>query len=259
METVASGLVWAGAVAALVGAVNVAWPLRWLRVRRRRTGAFVLAAGIALAATGFLLPIREERVADARTRLDALVPAWQFAERHAIRIQAPPDRVYRAVKEVSADEIRLFRTLTWIRHPRWPWRQRPASLLAPPPGQPILGVALRSGFVQLADEPGRELVVGAVVCCSPADAKRLLPRLRAEGPGAFTSLHEPGIATAGMNFALHEDGDGWTRLTTETRVHATDARASRLFATYWRIIYPGSALIRRSWLRAIKARAERGG
>jgi hypothetical protein len=83
--------------------------------------------------------------------------------------------------------------------------------------------------------------------------------LRAEGPGAFTSLHEPGIATAGMNFALREDGDGWTRLTTETRVHATDATASRLFATYWRIIYPGSALIRRSWLRAIKARAERGG
>ncbi|HYW41393.1 MAG TPA: hypothetical protein VE959_00970 [Bryobacteraceae bacterium] len=30
------------------------------------------------------------------------------------------------------------------------------------------------------------------------------------------------------------------------------------FAAYWRMIYPGSALIRRMWLRAIKRRAEGG-
>lgn len=256
METIASGLVWAGSIAAFVGAVNVAWPLRWLRVRRRRTGAAILTAGILMVAGGMLLPVREQRATRARTRLDAFVPAWQFAERHDIRIQAPPERVFRAVKEVSADEIRLFRTLTWLRHPRWPWEERPASILAPPRGQPILDVALRTGFVLLAEDAGREVVVGAVVCCRPADAARLLPRLRAEGPAAFAALRDPGIAAAGMNFALEDAGGGWTRLTTETRVHATDARASRVFATYWRIIYPGSALIRRSWLRAIKARAE---
>lgn len=257
METFASGLVWTGAMVALAGAANIAWPLRWLRVRRRLTGAALLVAGILMVAGGLLVPIRERRVADPRTRLDAFVPAWQFAERHDILILAPPERVFRAVKEVSADEIRLFRTLTWLRHPQWPWRERPAGLLAPPPGQPILDVGLRTGFVLLAEEPGRELVLGGIVCCSPADAKRLLPRLRAQGPGAFTSLHEPGIAIVGMSFALEDAGGGWTRLATETRVHATDAAAARMFATYWRIIYPGSALIRRSWLRAIKARAER--
>ena len=40
------------------------------------------------------------------------------------------------------------------------------------------------------------------------------------------------------------------------RVHATDASARRRFAAYWRVIYPGSALIRRMWLRAIRVRAE---
>jgi hypothetical protein len=39
-------------------------------------------------------------------------------------------------------------------------------------------------------------------------------------------------------------------------VAASDARAERRFAAYWRVIYPGSAWIRRMWLRAIKARAE---
>ncbi|MFI5167541.1 MAG: hypothetical protein ACHQQS_13065 [Thermoanaerobaculales bacterium] len=46
-------------------------------------------------------------------------------------------------------------------------------------------------------------------------------------------------------------------MTTETRVAATDAGARRALATYWRVIYPGSSLIRTTWLAAIKQRAER--
>lgn len=62
-----------------------------------------------------------------------------------------------------------------------------------------------------------------------------------------------------MNFFMEDAGGGWTRLTTETRVHATDLKSRRRFAAYWRTIYPGSALIRVMWLRAIKARAEKEG
>ena len=54
-----------------------------------------------------------------------------------------------------------------------------------------------------------------------------------------------------------EPVEGGTRLVTETRVKATDAAARRKFAPYWRLIGQGSAAIRRSWLKAIKARAER--
>ena len=59
-----------------------------------------------------------------------------------------------------------------------------------------------------------------------------------------------------IHFVVHEEGDGVVLLTTETRVFATDPSARRRFAVYWRVIYPGSALIRRSWLDAIKRRAE---
>ena len=61
-----------------------------------------------------------------------------------------------------------------------------------------------------------------------------------------------------MNFHVEDAGGGRSRLVTQTRIAASDARAERLFARYWRLIYPGSALIRWSWLRAIKARAEAG-
>ncbi len=63
---------------------------------------------------------------------------------------------------------------------------------------------------------------------------------------AFLRIHDRREAAA-----VFADG-----LTTETRVFATDSRARRRFAVYWRVIYPGSALIRRSWLDAIKRRAE---
>jgi hypothetical protein len=60
-----------------------------------------------------------------------------------------------------------------------------------------------------------------------------------------------------MAFEITPLGDGRCRLATETRVHATTPGARRAFAPYWRVIYPGSALIRRMWLRAIRRRAER--
>ena len=59
-----------------------------------------------------------------------------------------------------------------------------------------------------------------------------------------------------MNFLVEDAGPGVCLVTTETRVYATDPSAAGTFARYWRLIYPGRALIRRMWLRAIKQRAE---
>ena len=59
-----------------------------------------------------------------------------------------------------------------------------------------------------------------------------------------------------MNFRWTEDSDGWVRLSTSTRIVATSPGARRRFAAYWRLIYPGSAFLRRTWLAAIRRRAE---
>ena len=99
----------------------------------------------------------------------------------------------------------------------------------------------------LREEKDRELVFGAVVCCDV----RVPPRSAEE----FQAL-QGSLARAVMNFHVEDAGGGVSRLVTETRVAASDARSERVFARYWRVIYPGSALIRVMWLRAIKARAE---
>ena len=59
-----------------------------------------------------------------------------------------------------------------------------------------------------------------------------------------------------MDFVIVPAGAGRTRVTIETRVAATDIASRRTFAAYWRLIDPGSALLRRMWLQAIKRRAE---
>ncbi len=228
-----------------LGALSLVRPLRLLGVRSRRAAALLALAGAALAASGLLLPVTPVRLAGPPMAIDEIAPAYQFGERHEIEIAAPPERVMEAVRAVSAREIRLFRLLTWLRAPHL--GQARESVLNPSPDEPILDVALRSGFLLLRAEPGREVVFGAVVCCGP----RQPPRNADE----FESLRGS-FARAAMNFHVADAGGGRSRLVTETRVAASDAPAERRFALYWRLIYPGSALIRRNWLRAIKARAE---
>lgn len=233
-----------GLAAGAVGAVSLLIPRR---VPRRRAAMLVgVGAGLVLAAAA--LPARERRSTQPPARIDEFAPVFQFAELHEISIAAPPERVYRAVREVTAREIRFFRALTWIRSPRLPGSRTPESILAPAADRPLLDVATSSGFLWLADDPPREVVVGTVVI-------RPGPQ-RPATPQAFAALDAPGYAKAVMNFRIEEIAGGRSRLTTETRVFAT-AGARQRFAVYWRLIYPGSALIRRMWLRAIRDRAER--
>lgn len=180
------------------------------------------------------------------SRLQEFAPIYQFNEFHRIRVAAPRTRVYRSIKEVTSGEITLYRTLTWLRRFGRPSRH---GILNAPTDEPLLDVATRSGFLLLADDEERELVVGTVVI-APGGVKRPAT------PAQFKELAAGGVAKAVMNFRVEDAGDGACLVSTETRVHATDAAARRRFAVYWAVIRPGSAFIRRMWLRAIKRRAE---
>lgn len=243
----AVAIVYLGFIAAFVGGSSLLKPLAILGIRNRAHAAFLLALGIALVFLGAALPAQETRVAAPRMLLDQFVPAYQFSEHHSIRIPASKERVYTAVKSATADEILLFRTLTAIRRLG---RPGPESILNAPEHMPLLEVATKTSFLLLAEEANREIVVGTVVV-APKGWRPSSQRT----PEAFKMLHEPGFALAGMNFLIEEDGTGACTLTTETRVYATDAPTRRRFGRYWRAIYPGSALIRRMWLRAIARRA----
>jgi hypothetical protein len=240
-----SAIVYSGIVIAMVGLGLWLKPSRRIHVSTRARTLAVVGGGGLLAGAGLILPAAESRVGQAQTRLDEFAPVWQFREIHTLRIAAPPSRVSEAIRRVRADEIRLFRTLTWIRRAG---RPLPPGILNAGDREPLLDVATSNGFVWLADDAPRELVIGTIVVAPPG----------ARGPVTaemFRSALPPGFALAAMNFVVTPDGNGGSWVSTETRVFANSAAARRRFAAYWRVIYPGSALIRRMWLRAIERRA----
>ena len=185
------------------------------------------------------------------TLIDKFAPEWQFRESHRIAVLAPADAARRAIREVTAREIRLFRFLTWLRRLG---RPSPEGILNPPPDEPILKVALRTGFLQLANTE-QELVLGTVVMSPRPKAPTLAPK----NPDEFLAITGSGYAKAVMNFRVQESPLAMCVVTTETRVWATDEQTARKFGVYWWTIRLGSGLIRRMWLRAIRRRAERMG
>ena len=241
-------LVDLGLALVALGLLSLLRPLRRLRIRTRARAAAVFGGGLLLLVIGLALPTAPLRLPGPRMLIDEVVPDYQFGEHHEITIAAPPARVYAAVRAVTAREIRLFRLLTWLRSPHWPGRG-PESILHPAADRPILDVALGSGFLLLREDGEQEIVFGALVCCDkPKPAS-----------SAEEFLSRPGsLARAVMNFHVADEGGGMTRLITQTRISAQGAAAERRFAAYWRVIYPGSAFIRRMWLRAIRDRAEQG-
>ena len=125
-------VVYLGLIVASLGGLSVLRPLSFLAIRTRRQAALVLALGFMVSVMGGSLPARETRVATPRTQLDQFAPVYQFSEFHSIRIAAPKEQVYRALKLVTADEIALFRTLTWLGHPGPEKHPQPAPTRADP-------------------------------------------------------------------------------------------------------------------------------
>lgn len=169
--------------------------------------------------------------------LDRYMASFRWSERHEVTVPAAPHVALETAAGVTWGDVALFRRLMSLRA----GRRLPAS-------EGVLERMLSSGFVMLAEDAGREFVVGLI-------GRFWTPRgglvsLRGED---FASFDRPGYAKAAVNF-LGNETPGGTRLSTETRIVATDDSSARLFALYWSVVRPFSGLVRRSWLKAVERR-----
>jgi hypothetical protein len=232
----------------VVGLVSVLRPISTLKIANRKVALVVFLVG-ALGARHELhgSPLANY-VAQPTSKLDEFAPIYQFSETASIPVRASAGRVYDAILRVTAAEVPVYRTLAWMRRGGV---SGPVSVLNPPDNEPLVRVATRTSFLMLAEVPGREFVMGAVVM-APEGVKLAAGRT----PESFKALTSPGFAKAAMAFIIEPQGPGLCLLRTETRVHATDPASRDVFTRYWTVIAPGSLLIRHMWLRAIKVRAE---
>ena len=184
--------------------------------------------------------------------IEQFMPRFDTRSRHAIVVNASAQAVFTAVTEVTANEVRFLRELELIR--ALPGFARTGRLDVPALDAPLV-LNFTRGAVLLGARPCKEVLSGAIGC---------FWRLAGNKPVAFGSPDEflpfadPGVAKAVVGFRLDPIGAA-ILLTTETRFVATDDATHRLMRRYWRIIRPGSNLIRTEWLRAIRTRALRAG
>lgn len=180
--------------------------------------------------------------------IDTHLPHADFAERHALRVHAPPERAYAAARRLDLGGSPLVRTLFALR-----------SLPALLGGKGLrrgggLGTTmdrlLRNGFVLLDERAPHEFVLGLVGrFWTPAGG---VERLH---PAEYAVFDKPGMAVAAWNFTVLPTDEG-SLVATETRVRCTDDAARRSFGRYWRVVKPFSGLIRMEALRAIRRTAE---
>ena len=169
--------------------------------------------------------------------VDAWLPQYDVRERHAIELPVPPERALEIALALPAA-------------PDWIVRLLIAGRGMAARREPIERFFLAHRFVELERGP-TEWVVGAVgAVWRPRGG--LVPLADAD---AWQAASVPGTIKAAADFRADAAPAG-SRLSTETRVLAADARALRAFRLYWLVVGPFSALIRRHWLSAARRKAE---
>jgi hypothetical protein len=116
---------------------------------------------------------------------------------------------------------------------------------------PLIDYVQSLGWSLLAEEPGREVVLGAITQPWSGDVTfRPLP------PDEFAAFSEPGWVKIVWNLAVKPIGSSRCVVRTETRVMTTDDEARRRFRRYWSFFSAGIVLIRREALRRVRSEAE---
>lgn len=174
--------------------------------------------------------------------IDDFLSGYDVRERHQIKVNAPVDKVYAAVRRLDISRAKLSMLLFRLRG--IPAGKATSSCFT-------LEDFLKMRFILLGEKPNEELLLGLVGrFWTPAGG---LLRLDAED---FRSFDRQGYAKAAWNFTLREQSGESVLLETETRVFCTDEVSRRRFRFYWLFIEAFSGLIRRDVLHAIKRNAE---
>lgn len=181
--------------------------------------------------------------------LESIMPAYDVQEVHATHVDAQPANAYAAILSVTPGETALARPFLWVR--TLPAAVRGGRRIDDPLwNRPFLSVP---STAILGRVPEREIVVGLIgQFWKLRDGERVAVQSREQ----FMAFNSSGFAVSTLSFHVDAEGSG-SRVTTITRVRTTDPDSRRTFLRYWRVIGTGSAVLRRTFLRAVKARAER--
>jgi hypothetical protein len=178
--------------------------------------------------------------------LDPFIPSPDIRERHTTVVRAPASLVFDTARAFDMQSVPLIRAIIGLRQlllDSTRIERRP---------QPFLQEALGMGWVLLASDPGRAIVMGAA--CQPWLADVQFQPIPSTD---FAAYREPNRVKIAWTLEAESLGAASARLATETREVATDGEAGRRFRRYWRWARVGIVAIRWVMLSEIRRQAER--
>jgi hypothetical protein len=185
--------------------------------------------------------------AEADPLLDRFMPVYDVVERHHVRVSAPAALTMGAAVEQNLFDSAPVRAILAIRQLALGGVQAPRTET-----KNIVEEVQAIGWRILAEEPGREIVFGAVTRPWKADVT-----FRGVTPDEFAAFEEPAYVKIAWTLRADPVGPRLSIFRTETRAAATDAEARTRFRRYWSFVSPGVSLIRWLSLGPLKREAER--
>ena len=182
--------------------------------------------------------------------LDHFMPVYEIAERHEVAVDAPWTNTYAAECLVDLQDSPIIRSI--VRGREIILRSSPEPDAA---GQPsaFVAQAISFGWGILAEDPGHEIIMGAVT--QPWEANVSFESLP---PDQFASFQTPDYVKIVWTLDAEPTGPTTSIARTITRVETTDPQARDKFRRYWATFSPGIIYIRYEALRLVRDAAERG-
>jgi hypothetical protein len=179
--------------------------------------------------------------------VDRFMPKYEVREVHQTRVAAPAEVTFLAAHDLDLQRSTIVRALFTGRELLMGGEHAKREQ-----GPGFLAEVLALGWRVLAEEPGRELVIGAVTQPWKVDVQFL-----GLGPEDFTDFKVPGYAKIVWTLSVKPVGVAESIFSTETRVATTDPESRARFRRYWSVFSPGILLIRYETLRLVRREAER--
>ena len=178
--------------------------------------------------------------------IDRILPLPRLLEVDEIDLAIPPERVWELLRHGDLAPSPLARALFAIRTlpGRLTGRQEAPRALRI---DALVSSVARPGFQVLFDEPGREVVVGAIGKVWKPD----IPFVHVATAADFTAFYDPGFAKVAWAIELSPHGEKDTHVRFELRVDATDRESWNEFRAYFRLIGKASRFLRRSLLATL--------
>jgi hypothetical protein len=224
-------------------------PARLLRYGAAAAGVGVLGFGawsaLAWVRYGHVDPTRHPR----DELLDRFLPNPDVDEYHQIEVRARAAITLAAAKETDLRASPIANAIFWLRAIPALLRGEP---FRPQGSRGIVEETLGLGWGVLAEEPEREIVIGAYTQPWHEHVTfRPLP------PEEFAGFNQPGYVKIVWTLGAEPLGANSSLLVTRTRAVATDPQSRRKFRRYWAPMSAGIILIRYAGLPRMRKEAER--